>query len=147
MRYRLFAFPALAALAMLAAQPVLACAVAAETAVWARAYAAIVIAKVEDASYLGPAGSVAEEPAWRPWQAMARPSRSVTGKVDAATYNFARRPPFPICAVTGTLPLPGIGTEWVLYLQPDAGAGNALAVAEAFPLDFARRFDPRLGGQ
>lgn len=127
-----------------AAAPAMACAVPHEQNVVRRQFETVIVAVVETSADTGPPRALGpDQPAtWQPWQATARLSRVVSGRADARTYDFGRTGPFHPCAMQEPMPRPAAGQQWVLYLgRTDSGG---LAVAASYPLEVARRFDPRL---
>ncbi|MBI1684792.1 hypothetical protein [Caulobacter hibisci] len=97
----------------------------------AHAYDAVVLARVERAAPLDGRG----------WRAQATGIQAVEGEVGpAATVFEIGRTGEPAACDDGQA-IAGVGETWALYLsrRPDGG----FTVSQSYPLDLARRIDPR----
>ena len=95
----------------------------------------VVLVRVTEAGYIQPAPRGA-----RPWQATAGIERVLRGRARSGTIRFGRHGISTAC--DDMTPAPAAGDRWVLYLarDPRGGVGASLS----YPLDVARRADPRL---
>jgi hypothetical protein len=75
-------------------------------------------------------------PSFNIWHIVATPKRSIVGSPVAKTYSFNGGTGSNGCNDDPPKP----GDLWVLYLQP----GSPDGVDQAYPLDYVRRYDPRL---
>ncbi|PVM85813.1 hypothetical protein [Caulobacter endophyticus] len=102
----------------------------------AHAYDAVILARIESA---GPDDRLrGERPAWT---ASARRTGAIEGKaVSQAVFEIGRTGQSTAC--DDGQPIARVGETWVLYLHETPGAG--WTAGASYPLDLARRIDPRL---
>jgi hypothetical protein len=93
------------------------------------------LVRITEASYIHPAPVGA-----RPWQASATIERVLSGASRSGTIRFGRSGISTAC--DDMTPAPAAGDRWVLYLARDPQGDVRAGVS--YPLDVARRADPRL---
>lgn len=74
---------------------------------------------------------------WNTWRIVAERAPNAGGGAHRSTFEFTTTLSSDGC---GRTPLPPAGERWVLYVD-QARPGEVL---DAFPLDFAKEYDPRL---
>ncbi|KQS55625.1 hypothetical protein ASG17_06035 [Brevundimonas sp. Leaf363] len=74
---------------------------------------------------------------WNVWRVWAEKQADIQRSGGPATFEFGAALSSTGC---GQTPLPPPGELWVLYLSADGQA----EVIEAYPLEYVRRYDPRL---
>jgi hypothetical protein len=93
------------------------------------------LVRISEASYTQPAPRGA-----RPWQASAEIERVLSGRARSGTIRFGRIGISTAC--DDMTPAPVAGDRWVLYLTRDPNGDVGASVS--YPIDVARRADPRL---